>query len=476
MEIKQIDEFIYEIPKDTNNLMQVPARFFADVKQLQLLKQDNSLTQLINVATLPGIVEYSLAMPDIHQGYGFPIGGVAAFDVNEGIISPGGVGYDINCGIRLNVTNWDKNQISKALQNIAHEIYSSIPLGTGKGSLIKIEKKEFEKLVVEGIDWALKNGFAIEEDKECIEDMGKLPVSNLSGVSTKSMERGWSEIGSLGSGNHFIEIGFISDIFDKDIADNFGLFKDQVVVWIHTGSRGYGHQICTDFARDYQTVSKKYGIHLLDRGLACAPFSSKEGQDYFNSMNSAANFAFVNRQLISFKIKEVFLKNSKKIGSLRFDLLYDLAHNIAKVENHTINGKKKRLVVHRKGATRSLPSNKLKGKYSSIGQPVLVPGSMGTSSFILVGKDKSLNLSFGSSCHGAGRLMSRTQAKNEINPISLKEQLEKKGIVIKTPSIGSIAEEAPNAYKDVDTVVNIVANLNIATPVARSKPLVVIKG
>jgi tRNA-splicing ligase RtcB len=476
MEIKQVDDFIYELPVSNSNLMRVPARFFAAPTQLKLLENDDSLKQLINVATLPGIVGYSLAMPDIHQGYGFPIGGVAAFDVDNGIISPGGVGYDINCGIRLNVTNWNRNEIKEIISSIANDIYNSIPIGTGKGSLLRLSKKEFEKLVTQGVDWAVENGYATELDKEHFEDKGKLPVQSLSGVSDKALERGLSEIGSLGSGNHFIEIGYVSDIYDEEIAEKLGIFPNQVVIWIHTGSRGYGHQICSDYARDYQQVARKYGIELVDRGLACAPFSSKEGQEYYNSMNSAANFAFVNRQLLAHKVKEIFLSYSKKVKPLKFDLLYDLAHNIAKVETHVVDGKKKKLVVHRKGATRSFPSKKIKGVFASIGQPVLVPGSMGTSSYILIAREKALDLSFGSSCHGAGRILSRSQAKKQISSKELKESLESRGIIVKAQSMSSLSEEAPEAYKDVETVVSVVNNLEITKAVAKTKPLVVIKG
>jgi tRNA-splicing ligase RtcB len=476
MEINKIDEFIYEISPESNKLMKVPARFFADPKQISLIQNDDSLKQLVNVATLPGIVGFSLAMPDIHQGYGFPIGGVAAFDVEDGIISPGGVGYDINCGIRLNITNWKKKEIQKHLKEIVNEIYSIIPLGTGKGALIKLSKKEFEKLLFEGANWALENGFATESDIECIEDKGKLPVDNLAGISERAFERGITEIGSLGSGNHFIEIGYVSNIFEPEIAEKLGLFKDQVVIWIHTGSRGFGHQICADYVKDFQSASKKYGIELVDRGLACAPFSSNEGKSYYNAMNAAANFAFVNRQLIANKIKEIFLRFTKKIKPLHFALLYDLAHNIAKIEKHKVGNKKSTLIVHRKGATRAFPSTSLKGIYASIGQPVLVPGSMGTSSYVLIAQPNSLNLSFGSSCHGAGRTMSRSKAKKEINSKTLLGELESQGIIVKTPSISSLSEEAPTAYKDVETVVNVVNNLSITKPVAKVKPLAVIKG
>jgi len=445
MEINKIDEFIYEISPESNKLMKVSARFFADPKQIPLIQNDDSLKQLVNVATLPGIFGFSLAMPDIHQGYGFPIGGVAAFDVEDGIISPGGVGYDINCGIRLNITNWKKKEIQKHLKEIVNEIYSIIPLGTGKGALIKLSNKEFEKLLFEGANWALENGFATESDIECIEDKGKLPVDNLAGISERAFERGITEIGSLGSGNHFIEIGYVSNIFEPEIAEKLGLFKDQVVIWIHTGSRGFGHQICADYVKDFQSASKKYGIELVDRGLACAPFSSNEGKSYYNAMNAAANFAFVNRQLIANKIKEIFLRFTKKIKPLHFALLYDLAHNIAKIEKHKVGNKKRTLIVHRKGATRAFPSTSLKGIYASIGQPVLVPGSMGTSSYVLIAQPNSLNLSFGSSCHGAGRTMSRSQAKKEINSKTLLGELESQGIIVKTPSISSLSEEAPTA-------------------------------
>lgn len=476
IEIKKIDDFIYEIPQDYFQKMNVPALFFAESNQIELLQRDECLKQLVNVATLPGIVGFSLAMPDMHQGYGFPIGGVAAFDTETGIISPGGVGYDINCGIRLNTTNWSKKEVLKYLKGIVNEIYSNIPLGTGKGSLIKLSNKEFESLLFEGLQWALRNDFATERDVECIEDKGCLPVENLSNISEKAFERGITEIGSLGSGNHFIEIGFVAKIFDPEITQTLGLFQNQVVIWLHTGSRGFGHQICSDFVKDFQSASKKYGIELVDRGLACAPFSSKEGKNYYNAMNAAANFASVNRQLIANKIKEIFQRFENKIKPLKFELLYDLAHNIAKLEKHKIGKKSKTLIVHRKGATRAFPATHFKGFYSQIGQPVLVPGSMGTASYVLIAQENALSLSFASSCHGAGRVMSRSQAKKDINSKELLSELESKGILIKTPSLSSLSEEAPEAYKDVETVVNVVNNLSIAKPIAKIKPLAVIKG
>jgi tRNA-splicing ligase RtcB len=474
--IVQIDEFIFEIPKEYSRKMRTPARFYAHPSQINTLKTDGTITQLINTTTLPGIVKFALAMPDMHQGYGFPIGGVVAFDSEQGIISPGGVGYDINCGIRLATTNWDIENARKHLPEIINKLYKEIPVGAGKGSLIKATKAEFERIITKGIKWAVEKEFASETDQEHIEDKGTLPVDNLSGISERAIERGISEIGSLGSGNHFVEVGYIDKIYDTEIAERLNLFNGQVVVWVHTGSRGFGHQICADFVKQFQVVSKQYGIELPDRGLACVPFQSKEGQDYFNSMNAAANFAFVNRQLITFKIQEILNHFAKKIKPLKFNLLYDVAHNIAKLETHTIDNRKKKLVVHRKGATRAFPSSVLRGYFASIGQPVLVPGSMGTASYLLIAKPKSMELAFGSCCHGAGRLLSRSQAKKKISGSELKASLSKKGIFVEAKSINDLAEESPEAYKDIHQVVDIVATLDIAQPIARTKPLGVIKG
>ncbi len=475
MEINQIDEFIFEIPKQFKK-MNVPARFYANPQQIESLKSDGTLNQLINIATLPGIIKYSLALPDMHQGYGFPIGGVAAFDPKDGIISPGGVGYDINCGIRLATTKWNFKEINPHLPQIIKEIYNQIPLGTGKGSLLKISGKEFKKLIFNGIEWAIENGYATEIDAQSIEDSGTLPVDDLSGVSERAIERGILEIGSLGSGNHFIEIGKITKIFDNEIAKQFGLFPNQIVVWIHTGSRGFGHQICADFAKQFQQVANRYGIELVDRGLACAPFDSKEGKQYFYAMNAAANYAFVNRQLIMHQIGKIFDKFTKKIKKPDFRLLYDVAHNIAKLETQEIDGKKKKVLVHRKGATRAFPPNSIKGIYREIGQPILVPGSMGTESYILVAQPKASELSFASCCHGAGRQLSRSQAKKLSTGHELLNLLESKGIIVEAKSISDLPEEAPEAYKDVNAVVEVVEKLGIAKVVAKTKPIGVIKG
>lgn len=474
--IVQTGDFIFEIPKDYSKKMKVPARFYAHPSQINLLKNDGTINQLINTTTLPGIVKFALAMPDMHQGYGFPIGGVAAFDSEQGIISPGGVGYDINCGIRLATTNWHIENTRKYLPEIINKLYKEIPVGAGKGSIIKVTKTEFEKIITKGIEWAITKEFAFETDQEHIEDKGRLPVDTLSGISERAIERGISEIGSLGSGNHFVEIGYIDEIYDTGIAEKLNLFNGQVVIWVHTGSRGFGHQICADFVKQFQVASKKYGIELPDRGLACVPFQSKEGQDYFNSMNAAANFAFVNRQLITFKIQEILNYFTKKIKPLKLNLLYDVAHNIAKLETHTIDNRKKKLVVHRKGATRAFPSSVIHGNFASIGQPVLVPGSMGTASYLLIAKSKSMELAFGSCCHGAGRLLSRSQAKKKISGNELRASLSKKGIYVEAKSINDLAEESPEAYKDIHQIVNIVASLDIAQPVVRTKPLGVIKG
>ncbi len=474
--IAQVNDYIFEIPKDFSKKMKVPARFYAHPSQINLLINDGTINQLFNVATLPGIVKFALAMPDMHQGYGFPIGGVAAFDYKDGVISPGGVGYDINCGIRLSTTNWKTEEVKRFLPEIITKLHNDIPIGAGKGSLIKTTKNEFERILTEGINWAVDEGYISKIEQEHIEDRGQLPVENLSKVSERAIERGSTEIGSLGSGNHFVEIGYIDKIYSVRIAEQLNLFENQVVVWVHTGSRGFGHQICADFVKEFQLATKKYGIELPERGLACVPFLSKEGQEYYHSMNSAANFAFVNRQLLSHKIEKTLNIFSKKIKPLKFNLLYDVAHNIAKLETHIIENRKRKLVVHRKGATRAFPSTMLQGRFASIGQPVLVPGSMGTASYLLIAKPQAMELAFGSCCHGAGRLLSRSQAKKNISGANLKKTLENKGIIIETKSISELAEESPDAYKDIHQVVNVVEALDIAQPVARTRPLGVIKG
>ncbi|MGQ9819105.1 MAG: RtcB family protein [Candidatus Kapaibacteriales bacterium] len=475
MKINQIDEFTYEIPQDFFPKMKVPARFYSNDSQIKQLTKDGSLNQLVNVATLPGIVNYSLAMPDIHQGYGFPIGGVAAFDIENGIISPGGVGYDINCGIRVITTNLHNRSISPLLPQIIKDIYNKIPLGTGKGSLLSLTKKQFSELVTKGVEWTVDNGYSDKDDLSAIEDNGSLPVEDISQISDLAWKRGLEEIGSLGSGNHFIEMAYVDKIFDNHLAQKFNLFKNEIVIWIHTGSRGFGHQICSDFVVKFQKVAKDYGIELVDRGLACAPFDSKEGQSYFQAMNSAANFAFVNRQIISWKIREIFNSYQKKLPPINFQLLYDVAHNIAKIETYKIGNRKRTLIVHRKGATRAFTTN-IPSKYFETGQPVLVPGSMGSFSYILAALPKAEQEAFGSCCHGAGRRMSRSQAKKSINSKELKKDLENRGIIIQTLSLSSLSEEAPEAYKNVKEVVEIVSNVGLAKLVARTKPIGVIKG
>lgn len=475
MKINQIDEFTYEIPQDFHPKMRVPARFYSNEIQIKELTKDSSLNQLINVATLPGIVKYSLAMPDIHQGYGFPIGGVAAFDIKNGIISPGGVGYDINCGIRVVTTNLFRKEIKDFLPQIIKDIYKQIPIGTGKGSIIDLTRKQFSELVLRGVEWALDNGYATNDDLLAIEDKGSLPINDLSPISEQAWKRGLEEIGSLGSGNHFIEVAYVDKIFDSSFAEKFNLYKDTIVIWIHTGSRGFGHQICSDFVVKFQKVAKDYGIELVDRGLACAPFNSKEGQSYFQAMNAAANFAFVNRQLLSSKISEIFNSYRKKIPPVKFTLLYDVAHNIAKIETYKVGSQKRKLIVHRKGAIRAFTTN-LSPRYLETGQPVLVPGSMGSFSYILSALPKAEQETFGSCCHGAGRRMSRSQAKKTIDSKELKKDLENRGIIIQTSSLSSLSEEAPEAYKNVTEVVEIVSKAGLAKLVARTKPIGVIKG
>lgn len=475
MKINKIDEFTYEIPQDFHPKMKVPARFYSNEIQIKQLIKDGSLNQLINVASLQGIVKYSLAMPDIHQGYGFPIGGVAAFDIKNGIISPGGVGYDINCGIRVVTTNLFRKDLNDFLPQIIKDIYKQIPIGTGKGSILDITRKQFSELVSRGVEWTVDKGYANNDDLLAIEDNGSLPVDDLSSISEQAWKRGLEEIGSLGSGNHFIEIAYVDKIFDSNLAKKFNLFKDTIVIWIHTGSRGFGHQICSDFVAKFQKVAKDYGIEIVDRGLACAPFDSKEGQSYFQAMNAAANFAFVNRQLLSSKIFEILYTYRRKISQVKFTLLYDIAHNIAKIETYKIGLQKQKLIVHRKGATRAFTTN-LSSRYLETGQPVLVPGSMGSFSYILAALPKSEQEAFGSCCHGAGRRLSRAQAIKSIDSKQLKKNLENRGIFIQTRSLSSLSEEAPEAYKNVTEVVEIVTNVGLAKLVARTKPMGVIKG
>lgn len=475
--LKQLSPVLWEIPKEFMAGMQVPARFYASEKMLDDILKDRSLEQLINVATLRGILGFSLAMPDIHEGYGFPIGGVAATKFPHGVISPGGIGYDINCGVRLLTSQLNYKDVLDKLEPLAHEIYSWIPSGVGKGGRLKLSQQELDEVLHLGAQWMLRNGYAMQQDISHIESNGWLKNADAALVSEHAKKRGFDQLGTLGSGNHFVEVDYVDEIFDESIAKNFGLYKGQLVVLIHTGSRGMGHQVATDYIRIMMNCMTQYGIELPDRELACVPFSSPEGINYFNAMAAAANFAWANRQLISWEVRQAWRKIFGDAGG-QLELLYDVAHNIAKIEEHEINGEVQKVIMHRKGATRAFgPGHaEVLEKFRSVGQPVIIPGSMGTASYVLAGTNEGMNNSFGTSCHGAGRQMSRTAAKKIVHGKKLKEELKERGIFISAGSIAGLAEEAPIAYKDIDEVVNVVHQAGIAKKIARLKPCVVVKG
>ena len=477
--MKRIDEYIWEIPQSFREDMRVPARIYADDELLEEALKEKSVEQLINTATLPGIVEYALAMPDIHQGYGFPIGGVAATRLPHGIISPGGVGYDINCGVRLMGTHLTHVEIAPHISDLATTLYHNCPSGVGEKGSIKVTDDEFDELCVKGARWALKRGFARPEDLPRTEESGCLAGADPSKVSKRARERGRPQVGTLGAGNHFIEVDEITEIYDEEAAHAMGLFAGQVAVQIHCGSRGFGHQICTDYVDEFQAAIKKYDIKLPDRELVCAPFNSSEGQSYFAAMACAANYAFANRQVLLHHIRRSFEQTlSGQVSDWNVLQVYDIAHNMAKIETHEVGGERVKVCVHRKGATRAFGPGfeGLPAEYRDIGQPVLVPGSMGTASYVLVGTAGSMAQTFGSTCHGAGRVMSRAQARRQVRGEKLRGELEHQGIAVRAGSLPGLAEEAPAAYKDVDRVVEVVHRAGIARKVARLEPLAVVKG
>lgn len=462
-ELKQISPVLWEIPQSFRRDMRVPARVYATEAMLEEIKRDRSLEQLINVATLPGIQKWALAMPDAHEGYGFPVGGVAAFDARGGVISPGGIGYDINCGVRLLRTSISKSEAEPLLRDLGRVIFAEVPSGVGRGGKLSLKGRDLDAVLIGGAQRILELGYAEKDDMAHIESEGKLAGADPALISERAKARGRDQLGTMGAGNHFVEVGHVEEIFDQDVAKKLSLFQGQLTVLIHTGSRGLGHQVATDYIRVMSKAMPSYGIALPDRELACAPFSSKEGQQYFAAMKAAANFAWANRQLITFETREAFKRVWGKAAEL--SVVYDVAHNIAKVEEYEIDGNRKEVVVHRKGANRAFP-----------GQPVIIPGSMGTASYVLTGQELSLNESFGSSCHGAGRRMSRTQARKRVSAAAISEELADQGIVINAGSKQGLVEEAPIAYKNIDDVVNVIHEAGIAKKVARLRPLAVIKG
>ncbi len=478
-DLVQIEPYLYEIPKSYRKDMRVPARLFADAVLLEKALQDRSLEQLVNTATLPGVVKWALAMPDIHQGYGFPIGGVVATKLPHGIISPGGVGYDINCGVRLLASEASEEEVRPYLEDLATALYHYVPSGVGVKGFLRLSDKELDRIMVEGARWALERGYARPEDLRHTEEGGSMKGADPSKVSKKARERGRAQVGTLGAGNHFAEIDVMDEIFDEEVAAAFGLWPGQVVLQIHCGSRGFGHQICTDYVQKFQKAIHKYGITLPDRELVCAPFDSPEGQDYFAAMVAAANYAWTNRQLLAHQARQAFEEVLKgKVEGYDLRQVYDVAHNIAKREIHEVDGRPTEVLVHRKGATRAFPAGHeaVPEDYRDYGQPVLVPGSMGTASWVLVGTPSAMEKTFGSSCHGAGRMMSRRKATKQVRGQDLIRDLEAHGIVVRAGSMRGVAEEAPFAYKDVDRVVEVVQGAGIARKVARLRPIAVVKG
>ena len=476
--IQRLDKNRLLVPKNYKQGMLTNAIIYADHK-LEALIENSAIEQIANVASLRGIEGNALAMPDIHTGYGFPIGGVAAFNINDGIISPGGVGYDINCGVRLLKTNLKKTEIYPKIKELINKLYFNVPLGVGCESNIKLSRQDEEQIIMKGAKWAIENNFGYQEDLEKTESRGALKGADTSIISEKAYKRGKNQQGTLGSGNHFIEIQYTDEIFNQAIAEKLGIFKGQIMVMIHTGSRGFGHQICSDFLETMKKASKKYDIYLADNQLASAPFKSPEGQNYFAAMKGAANYAWSNRQILTHITRKSFSDVfSISPRSLNMELIYDVAHNIAKLEEHKINGKIKKLIVHRKGATRAFPPlhPELPKAYKETGQPVIIPGDMGRCSYLLAGTLKAMNETFGSACHGAGRLMSRHAARRHGRGRSIETEMAKMGILVKSAMKNTLSEEMSDAYKNIDNVIEVISDSGISNKIAKFKPLAVIKG
>jgi len=467
----KITDYLWEIPKDFRSDMCVPARIYVDEKLLGKIFEDRSLEQLVNVATLPGLVNWALAMPDMHEGYGFPIGGVAGISAENGVISPGGVGYDINCGVRVLRSELTLEEIKPYLEKLMNQIQRDVPSGVGRGGLFRLDQESLKNVLEQGAKYLISRGHGEAEDVEHCEEKGNMFGAQAEAVSEKAKSRGRGQLGTLGSGNHFLEVQRVDEIFDEATAQAFGLFKGQITMMIHSGSRGLGHQVCADYVSIMHRALSKYGIQLPDSELACAPFNSAEGQNYYSAMAASANFAWANRQMMTQLVRQAWQRILGPKNELK--LIYDVAHNIAKIENH--NGA--RLCIHRKGATRAFaPGNKeLPEAYQQTGQPVLIPGTMGTVSYILAGAAGAAQTFF-SVCHGAGRLLSRHAALRVVQGSELKKQLEELGIVVRSLSLKGLAEEAPLAYKDINNVVEVVAKAGLAKKVARLKPLGVVKG
>lgn len=477
IKLERIDENRLLLPQTGG--MRVPGIIYANEKISQLLQGDESTKQVANVAHLPGIVNYSLAMPDVHWGYGFPIGGVAAFEIKSGIVSPGGVGYDINCGCRLLATNLTLADIEGSLTELTTALYQQIPSGVGSKGAVKLSGKDQKKVLEDGAKWAVKAGFGMPQDLETTEDGGSMEGADPEQVSERAIERGKQQLGTLGSGNHFLEIEVVEEIFDEASARVFGLHKDQINIMIHSGSRGLGYQICDDYLALMVKHSQKTGIDLPDRQLACSYIDSPHGRNYLSAMACGANYAWANRQVLMHQTQEIFEKSLHlSPGELGLRLVYDVCHNIAKIETFNIEGKMKKLCVHRKGATRAFPAghDAVPAQYRRVGQPVLIPGDMGTGSYVLVGQEKAMQETFGSACHGAGRMLSRTQATKVSQGRSIARELADQGVLVMASSKGTLREEIPEAYKNVNDVVQVMHDSGIATKVAKLKSVACIKG
>jgi tRNA-splicing ligase RtcB len=481
VQLEKLTENMWRIPQKYKPGMRVPGLVLADVVLLEKMKTDRTLDQCANVAHLPGIYKYSITLPDGHEGYGFPIGGVAATDYEQGVISPGGVGYDINCGVRLLTTNMAEGDIRPKLSELATEIFNNVPSGLGsRRKDFRVTSAELDRVSREGVPWVIEQGYGWKEDIDHCEEMGCMKDAEPSKVSSTAKNRGVTQLGTLGSGNHFLEIQKVDKIYDPKTAKVFGIAHEgQVTVMIHCGSRGFGHQICSDYLRVMERAVYKYKIELPDRELACAPGTSDEAQDYYRAMACAVNYAFVNRQVIAHWVRQSFEHVLKKPAeTFGLKLVYDVAHNIAKIEEHSINGQTKKVWIHRKGATRAFPRNHeaIPTDYKAVGQPVIIPGSMGTSSWLLVGTARAMEITFGSTAHGAGRMLSRAAAKRQFWGGEVKKSLESRGMVIKAASQVVLAEEADPAYKNVDKVAEVSDKIGIATRVVRVVPLAVVKG
>jgi tRNA-splicing ligase RtcB len=472
--LNKVGDNIYEVPLNYRPGMRVPGRIFVSEALLGMV-EPGTVDQVANVANLPGIVKYSMAMPDAHLGYGFPIGGVAAFREDGGVISPGGVGFDINCGVRLLRSDLEAKTVLPLISTLVDSLFEAIPSGVGATSRLHVSDQELTGAFIDGAKWAVGQGYGVEADLAHCEENGAMKGANPSQVSIKARKRGRPQLGTLGSGNHFLEIQRVEEIYDAAMAKKFGLFKGQITVMIHCGSRGAGHQICTDHLEVLSRAVHKYKIDIPDKQLACAPLGTPEADQYFEAMVCAANYAWANRHIIAHWTREVF---EKYFPGAKLDLVYDVAHNVAKIEEHDVDGSTERLYVHRKGATRAFgPGRKeVPEAYREVGQPVLIPGSMGTGSYVLCGNDRALNLTFGSACHGAGRIMSRSQAKRTFSGQDIKAALSSQGIKVKATHPAMLAEEAPQVYKPSNQVVDVVHNLGIATKVAKLMPLGVSKG